>query len=88
MESLATQTRVLFVIRTAASPFRSRPSAALVATTALVVAAALVLPVSPLAGSLGFVPPPWAYFAFLGAATVTYLMVVELVKRRLLPPAR
>ncbi|MET0852942.1 MAG: magnesium-translocating P-type ATPase [Candidatus Rokuibacteriota bacterium] len=88
VESLATQTLVLFVIRTAASPFRSRPSAALVATTALVVAAALVLPVSPLAGSLGFVPLPWAYFAFLAGATVTYLMVVELVKRRLLPPAR
>jgi hypothetical protein len=31
-----------------------------------------------------FVPLPPAYFAFLAAASVTYLMLVEIVKRRLM----
>src|SRR5207247_5543708 len=37
VESLATQTLVLFVIRTAGNPLRSRPSAALTTTTILIV---------------------------------------------------
>jgi Mg2+-importing ATPase len=84
VESLATQTLVLFVIRTAGNPFRSRPSPALTATVLLTVAAALVLPYTPLAGPLGFVPLPAAYYLFLAAATATYLLLVELAKRRLM----
>jgi Mg2+-importing ATPase len=84
VESLATQTLVLFVIRTARSPLRSRPSAWLTATTLLVVAVGCLLPFTPLAPTLGFVPLPPAYFLFLGAATVTYLGLVEAVKRRLI----
>src|SRR4029079_156698 len=49
VESLATQTLVLFVIRTAGNPFRSRPSLPLAITTGLIVLASLLLPVSPLA---------------------------------------
>jgi Mg2+-importing ATPase len=84
VESLATQTLVLFVIRTAGHPLRSRPSAPLVITTTLVVIVALLLPVSPLAAPLGFVPLPAAYFVFLAVATATYLLLVEAVKRRLM----
>ena len=40
VESLATQTLVLFVIRTMGNPFRSRPSRALTVTTLLIVASA------------------------------------------------
>ena len=39
VESLATQTLVIFIIRTAGNPFRSRPSLALTATTVVVVMA-------------------------------------------------
>ncbi|MEP7051895.1 MAG: magnesium-translocating P-type ATPase [Pseudomonadota bacterium] len=81
VESLATQTLVIFVIRTAKNPFRSRPSAGLVATSLGVVAIGLLLPWSPLAHTLGFAPLPLAYFAFLALATVTYLGIVEVVKR-------
>jgi Mg2+-importing ATPase len=91
VESLATQTLVLFVIRTAGNPLRSRPSAALVATTLAVVAVGILLPFSPLAGPLGFVPLPGSYFLFLGLATVTYLVLVEIAKRlffRRLSPSR
>jgi Mg2+-importing ATPase len=84
VESLATQTLVIFVIRTGRSPLASRPSGALAVTTALVVAIALVLPFTGLASWLGFVSLPGAYFAFLAVATTTYLIVVELVKRRVL----
>jgi Mg2+-importing ATPase len=84
VESLATQTLVLFVIRTARNPLRSRPSGWLTATTLLVVVAGCVLPFTPLAAALGFVPLPAAYFVFLVAATVTYLALVEAVKRRLI----
>ena len=81
VESLATQTLVIFVIRTLKSPFKSRPSAPLALTTCAVVAIACILPVTPLAPWLGFVPLPPAYFLFLGVATVTYLLLVELMKR-------
>jgi P-type Mg2+ transporter len=84
VESLATQTLVLFVIRTAGNPFRSRPSIPLATTTVLIVCIGLLLPFTPLAGPLGFVPLPLSYFAFLGGATLTYLVLVEIVKRRLI----
>jgi P-type Mg2+ transporter len=86
VESLATQTLVLFVIRTMRSPWRSRPSRALTATTLSIVAVGLLLPYSPLAGPLGFTPLPGSYYVFLTAATLTYLLLVEVVKRRLFPP--
>jgi Mg2+-importing ATPase len=86
VESLITQTLVLFVVRTAGSCLRSRPSAALVASTSLVVAFALALPFLPHADMLGFTPLPPVFFVFLGVATLTYLALVEAVKRRLLAP--
>jgi Mg2+-importing ATPase len=86
VESLATQTLVLFVIRTAGPPLRSRPSAALTGTTLGVVALGLALPFTPLAPALGFAPLPAAFFAFLAAVTATYLAFVEVAKRRLLRP--
>ncbi len=84
VESLATQTLVLFVIRTAGNPLRSRPSRPLAVTTVLVVAIGVLLPFTPLATTLGFVPLPGAYFVFLGGVTITYLVLVEVVKRRLM----
>ena len=54
VESLATQTLVLFVIRTAGNPFRSRPSPALAATVIGVVAAGIAIPFTPIGTALGF----------------------------------
>jgi Mg2+-importing ATPase len=86
LESLATQTLVLFVIRTAGNPWRSRPSRPLAVTTLAVVAIGAVLPATPVGGLLGFTLPPPGYLLFVAAATVTYLALVQLVKR-LLPRA-
>ncbi len=84
VESLATQTLVLFSIRTAGNPLRSRPSLPLTITTLLIVALGILLPYTPLAGPLGFAPLPLLYFLFLAGVMVVYLLLVELVKRRLM----
>src|SRR5207253_1731982 len=84
VESLATQTLVLVVIRTIGSPLKGRPSRPLTATVLLVVASGVLLPFTPLARGLGFTPLPAAYFLFLALATATYLLLVEVVKRRLM----
>jgi P-type Mg2+ transporter len=84
VESLATQTLVLFVIRTAGNPFRSRPSLPLAITTVLIVLLGLLLPVSPLARVFGFTPLPAMFFLFLSGMVITYLFLVEIVKRRLM----
>jgi Mg2+-importing ATPase len=84
LESLATQTLVLFVIRTARRPWSNRPSKALAMTTLAVVVVGLVLPYSPLAGTFGLKPLPPVYFAFLAFIVATYLSLVELVKERVM----
>lgn len=81
VESLATQTLVLFIIRTPQSPFRSRPSMALLATIVFIVAVALWLPFSPFSRGLGFSSLNAGYFLFLSVATATYLAIVQAVKR-------
>jgi Mg2+-importing ATPase len=83
VESLATQTLVIFVIRTWGVPWKSKPSLPLAATTLAVVGAGIALPFTPLGPWLGFVPLPPAFFVFLVACAVTYLAFVELVKRPL-----
>lgn len=83
VESLATQTLVLFVIRTMGNPLKSRPSLPLTVTTLLIVVIGCLLPYSPLKGLLGFTGLPSAFFAFLAISTVTYLLLVELAKRLL-----
>ena len=82
VESLATQTLVIFVIRTAKNPLRSRPSAALAATVVGMVALGIVLPFVPAAQRfLGFQPLPPLYFLFLFGVVTTYLGLVEIAKR-------
>ena len=83
IESLATQTLVIFIIRTAGNPFRSRPSTPLMLTVFGGVLAGLVIVISPLGGLLGFAPLPAAFFVVLALMVVTYLAIVQLVKGRL-----
>lgn len=84
VESLATQTLVIFVIRTTKSPWKSKPSLPLTMTVLTVVGIAVLLPFSPLANVLGFVPLPVRYFLFLISMTLCYLALVELMKKRLM----
>ena len=87
IESLVTQIAVVFVIRTAGNPLRSRPSRALAATVLAALAIGIVLPFTPLAAAFGLVAPPPVYFAYVAGVTVCYLALVEGVKRHTMLPA-
>ena len=78
VESLATQSLVVFIIRTRRVPFfSSRPSRLLLTTTLAVVAVAIALPYSPVAHVLGFRSLPLLFLLILGGMTATYLVLVE-----------
>ncbi|UEL29511.1 magnesium-translocating P-type ATPase [Pseudarthrobacter sp. L1SW] len=81
IESIATQTLIIFAIRTRRVPFlRSRPSAGLLGASLGVVALGIFLPLSPLAGVLGFDPLPVPFFLALLGMIVVYLVLVEFAK--------
>jgi Mg2+-importing ATPase len=81
VESLATQTLVLFVIRTMGNPLKSRPSRGLTLTTLIVVAVGVLLPASPIGPALGFVLLPVRFGVFVAGATLAYLVLVQIGKR-------
>jgi P-type Mg2+ transporter len=81
VESLATQTLVIFVIRTRRVPFfRSRASVALIAAAVGAVTIGAVLPVSPLAHRLELGSLPGRFYLALAGMVVAYLALVELGK--------
>jgi Mg2+-importing ATPase len=83
VESLATQTLVVFVIRTRRVPFfHSRPSAAMLVTPTAMAALGAVVTFTPLAHLLGFAALPVAFFLILGAMVIAYLLLVEITKSR------
>jgi P-type Mg2+ transporter len=80
-ESLATQSLVIFAIRTRRSPFfRSRPGLALTVGTIASVAVGLILPFTPLGAWFGFTPLPLGFLAILALMVIVYLALVELGK--------
>ncbi len=81
MESLLTQTLVIFVIRTSKRPFiESMPSRFLMLTSAAILAFGLVLPYTPLAAAFKMVAPPARYLLVLEAILFCYLLLVQSVK--------
>ena len=82
VESLATQTLVIFAIRTRRIPFfRSHPSLPLALAAVSVVIVGSVLPSTALAHSLGFGALPAAFFATLAGMVIGYLVLIEVGKR-------
>jgi len=81
VESLATQTLIIFVIRTRRTPFpRSRPGRLLAVTSLGCVAVGAVLPYTPAGAPLGFTPLPPLFFLVLAGMVVAYLVLVEAAK--------
>ena len=80
IESMTTQTLVVFCIRTRRRFYRSRPCGFLVGMNLAAVAVAILLPLLPWGGWFGFVPPPPMFFVFLICATLAYLGLVEIAK--------
>ncbi|MFN7160550.1 MAG: magnesium-translocating P-type ATPase [Candidatus Gracilibacteria bacterium] len=82
IESLATQTLIIHVIRTKKIPFiQSRPHWALVASTFAIVILGWVLPFTPLGSVFGFVALPWYVLLALAGVVCVYLLTVEVGKR-------
>jgi Mg2+-importing ATPase len=82
IESLCTQVAIIFVIRTRRSPFLlSRPSLPLALSCTLVIAAAFLIPYTPLGPAFGFVRLPASFYLFLACLVAGYLALVEMVKR-------
>ncbi len=81
VESLATQTLVIYVIRTRRVPFlRSRPSRTMAVVPVLMAGVGAVLPYTPVAHVLGFSPLPGTFFAALAVMVALYLVLVESAK--------
>ncbi|KKW01959.1 MAG: Magnesium-translocating P-type ATPase, partial [Parcubacteria group bacterium GW2011_GWA2_48_9] len=82
LESLATQTLVIHVIRTKRIPFiQSRPSKFLLATTLTAISVGWVLPYTPIGRIFKFTPLPLHIIATIIGLVVAYLIVVEVVKK-------
>jgi Mg2+-importing ATPase len=81
VESLMTQTLIVHVIRTNQIPFiQSRASWQLTMTTFVIMGIGALLPYSPLAQYLGFVPLPWQYWPILAVTLVCYVGLTQLIK--------
>ena len=91
VESIATQTLVVYVIRTRRIPFfKSRPSLAMLSVPTGAALVGAILPYTGLANLLGFRPLPMTFFLLLFGMVVVYLVLVELAKTRFyrIPHAR
>lgn len=83
VESLATQTLVIFLIRTRRIPFfRSRPSVPMLITPVTCAVVGAILPFSPVARLLGFATLPLTFFLILLGMIGTYLVLIEFAKSR------
>ena len=82
VESLMTQTLIVHVIRTNQIPFiQSRASWQLTMTTLAIMLVAAVLPYSPFAQYLGFVPLPWQFWPLLGITLICYVGLTQIIKQ-------
>jgi Mg2+-importing ATPase len=80
VESIATQTLVIFLIRTTARPWRDRPNRVLLMTTLAALLVAVAIPYLPIGAWFGFQPLPLAMAGALGAIVALYLVCAELLK--------
>jgi Mg2+-importing ATPase len=82
IESLCTQTLIIFAIRTRKSPFyKSKPSKPLFLSSLIVIGIAVIFPFTPLAGLFEFAAPPIMFYGVLAGFVGTYLLLVEILKR-------
>ena len=83
VESIATQTLVIYVIRTRRVPFlKSRPSTSMLLVPTGMALVGAILPWTGVAHFLGFTPLPAKFFLLLFAMVVVYLVLVEIAKTR------
>jgi Mg2+-importing ATPase len=83
VESIATQTLVIFVLRARKVPFyRSKPSPPLFWSSIIIVAFSIALPYIPVLGpAFQFVPLPLLFYLYMTGIVVAYLALAEFTKR-------
>jgi Mg2+-importing ATPase len=82
IESLSTQTLVVFVLRTRKTPFyKSKPGKYLLLSSLSVVALAFILPYTPLGSIFKFSPPPATFYPALAGLIAAYLFLAEAAKK-------
>jgi Mg2+-importing ATPase len=81
MESLTSQTLVIFSIRTKRPFWKSNPSRYLLINNLAIVALALILPLTPIGGYFKFVQPPPQFYMALALILLTYISLAEAIKR-------
>ena len=82
LESLCTQTVIIFAIRTTRVPFyKSLPSRLLILSSIMVILAGIAITCTPVGGLFGFVPLTIPYFLLIGILVLGYIVVVEIVKK-------
>ncbi len=80
VESVVSAALIVLVVRTRRTFYRSRPSRPLLIATLAVAGLTLLLPYSPLAPLLGFVPLPPIFLVALGPIVLLYLGTAEAAK--------
>jgi Mg2+-importing ATPase len=80
IESVASASLVVLVIRTRRPIFRSAPSWKLLTATVLVVAVVVIIPFTPLRGPLGLTHIPAVFFGALAGILVVYAFAAEVTK--------
>jgi len=81
LESIATQTFVVFVIRTKMVPFfKSKISWQLALLIFTIVGVAILITFSEIGRSFGFIALPMAFFIYLIIAVTSYLVMLEIIK--------
>jgi Mg2+-importing ATPase len=80
LESVVSAALIVFVVRSSKAFFISKPGKYLVAATLTIVAITLVLPYTPVAPLVGFVPLPLSLLGLLGLIVLLYLSTAEIAK--------
>ncbi|WP_457767055.1 magnesium-translocating P-type ATPase [Cyanobium sp. ULC065] len=83
VESLMTQTLIVYIIRTRHIPFlESNPAPVMAAATVVVMATGIAIPYTPIGSALGMVHLPLVFYAWLAAILLGYCLLTQLVKTR------
>jgi Mg2+-importing ATPase len=82
VESLTTQVLVIYVIRTAGTPWSSRPHPLLLVGGIGAVLVGSILPLTSLGRGMGFAAPSARFYLFVVLMSLVYLSVVQFVKVR------
>lgn len=81
LESMATQILVIFIIRTNGRPWNNRPHVALITSSLLALAVAIILPFSGIAAWFGFAAPSLTIMLSMIGLVIIYLIAAELMKK-------